>query len=102
MEDSRVREDDRYAAVRQYSLAQILGVWSAAPSRWASWPGSSLRGSRTNLAATRATRSGTGTAQAMAPLSCWRLGRAEYYVRGTDVTRSRAASRIPLSTDPDE
>jgi hypothetical protein len=23
-------EDERYAAVRQYSLAQILGVWAAA------------------------------------------------------------------------
>ena len=30
MEDSRDREDARYAAVRQYSLAQILGVWAAA------------------------------------------------------------------------
>jgi CAAX protease family protein len=30
MEDSRGRDDGRYAAVRQYSLAQILGVWAAA------------------------------------------------------------------------
>ena len=30
MEDSRDREDGRYAAVRQYTLAQILGVWAAA------------------------------------------------------------------------
>ena len=30
MEQSPEWEDDRYAAVRQYSLAQILGVWAAA------------------------------------------------------------------------
>jgi uncharacterized protein len=30
MEQSPRREDERYAAVRQYSLAQILGVWAAA------------------------------------------------------------------------
>jgi CAAX protease family protein len=30
MEHSPERGDDRYAAVRQYSLAQILGVWAAA------------------------------------------------------------------------
>jgi uncharacterized protein len=30
MEYSPERGDDRYAAVRQYSLAQILGVWAAA------------------------------------------------------------------------
>src|SRR5829696_8121568 len=30
MEVTRDREDERYAAVRQYSLAQILGVWAAA------------------------------------------------------------------------
>jgi hypothetical protein len=30
MEQSPGREDERYAAVRQYSLAQILGVWAAA------------------------------------------------------------------------
>src|SRR5881392_2718629 len=30
MEHSRDQADARYAAVRQYSLAQILGVWAAA------------------------------------------------------------------------
>jgi hypothetical protein len=30
MEHSPEREDERYAAVRQYSLAQIIGVWAAA------------------------------------------------------------------------
>src|SRR5213593_3652575 len=30
MERSRDLDDARYAAVRQYSLAQILGVWAAA------------------------------------------------------------------------
>jgi membrane protease YdiL (CAAX protease family) len=30
MESSRVQDDVRHAAVRQYSLAQILGVWAAA------------------------------------------------------------------------
>jgi membrane protease YdiL (CAAX protease family) len=30
MEHSRDRDDARYTAVRQYSLAQILGVWAAA------------------------------------------------------------------------
>jgi membrane protease YdiL (CAAX protease family) len=30
MEDSRDREDARYAAVRQYSLAQVVAVWAAA------------------------------------------------------------------------
>jgi CAAX protease family protein len=30
MDDSRDRDDGRYEAVRQYSLAQILGVWAAA------------------------------------------------------------------------
>ncbi len=30
MEDASDRDDGRYAAVRQYSLAQILGVWAAA------------------------------------------------------------------------
>jgi uncharacterized protein len=30
MEDARDRDDARYAAVRQYSLAEILGVWAAA------------------------------------------------------------------------
>jgi membrane protease YdiL (CAAX protease family) len=30
MEQAPEREDERYAAVRQYSLAQILGVWAAA------------------------------------------------------------------------
>jgi CAAX protease family protein len=30
MEGTCDREDERYAAVRQYSLAQILGVWAAA------------------------------------------------------------------------
>ena len=30
MEGSRDRDDGRYAAVRQYTLAQIIGVWAAA------------------------------------------------------------------------
>ena len=30
MEQSREGGDERYAAVRQYSLAQILAVWAAA------------------------------------------------------------------------
>ncbi|MGE5745699.1 MAG: hypothetical protein ACM33U_00380, partial [Solirubrobacterales bacterium] len=39
MEDSRDRDEGRYAAVRQYSLAQILGVWAAAavPMGLLSW-----------------------------------------------------------------
>jgi hypothetical protein len=30
MEHARDRDDERYVAVRQYSLAQILAVWAAA------------------------------------------------------------------------
>ena len=39
MEDPRDRDEGRYAAVRQYSLAQILGVWAAAavPMGLLSW-----------------------------------------------------------------
>src|SRR5512139_2738150 len=39
MEDSRDRDEGRYAAVRQYSPAQILGVWAAAavPMGLLSW-----------------------------------------------------------------
>jgi membrane protease YdiL (CAAX protease family) len=38
-EQSALREGDRYSAVRQYSLAQILGVWAAAaiPMAVLSW-----------------------------------------------------------------
>ena len=40
--------DDRYSAVTQYSLAQILGVWAAGEIPMAVLHGSLLPGSETN------------------------------------------------------